>query len=56
MIKKVFSTFIIVALWLFASFWCFNHIDAWIGIGVFILGAYISAKQIFKTSKKTEEK
>lgn len=56
MINKIFSTFIIVALWLFASIWCFNHIDAWIGIGVFILGLYISAKQIFKPSKNKEEK
>jgi len=56
MINKIFSTFIIVALWLFASIWCFNHIDAWIGIGVFIFGLYISAIQIFKTIKNKEEK
>jgi hypothetical protein len=56
MINKIFLTFIVVALWIFASVWCFNHINAWIGIGVFILGIYISVKQIFKPSKKTEEK
>jgi RsiW-degrading membrane proteinase PrsW (M82 family) len=55
MINKTFLTIIIVGLWLFASFWCFNHINAWIGIGVFILGIYISAKQIFKTNKKSEQ-
>jgi hypothetical protein len=56
MINKIFSTFIIVALWLFASVWCFNHVDAWIGIGVFILGVYISVKQLEKPSKNKEEK
>lgn len=56
MTNKIFLTFIIVVLWIFASVWCFNHVNAWIGIAVFILGLYISAKQIFKPSKKTEEK
>jgi hypothetical protein len=55
MINKFFLTSMIVVLWIFASIWCFNHIDAWIGIGVFILGMYISAKQIFKIIKNTEK-
>ena len=48
-------TSIIVALWIFASFWCFNHINAWAGIGLFILGMYISAKKLFNNNKKSEE-
>lgn len=56
MVNKIFSISIIIGLWIFASFWCFNHVDAWIGIGAFILGMYISTKQIFKPSKNKEEK
>jgi hypothetical protein len=55
MVNKVFLTFIIVGLWLFASIWCFNHVNAWIGIGLFILGLYISAKKISKTIKNLEK-
>jgi RsiW-degrading membrane proteinase PrsW (M82 family) len=55
MINKIFLTFIVVALWIFASVWCFNHINAWIGIGLFILGTYISVKQLNKTSKNKEK-
>jgi len=55
MVNKIFMTFIIVVLWIFASIWCFNHINAWIGIGLFILGTYISTKQIFNNNKKSEE-
>ena len=55
MINKIFLTFIVVALWIFASVWCFNHINAWIGIGLFILGTYISLKQLNKTSKTKEK-
>lgn len=51
MINKIFLTSIIIVLWIFASIWCFNHIDVWIGIGVFIAGMYISAKQILKQLK-----
>jgi len=55
MINKIFMAFIIVLLWTFASAWCYNHINAWIGIGLFILGIYISAKQIYNNNKKSEE-
>jgi hypothetical protein len=51
MTNKIFLIFIIIIVWIFASIWCFNHINAWIGIGVFILGTYISIKQLEKTSK-----
>lgn len=56
MINKIFFYALIVAIWVYASLWCFNHINPWVGIGMVILGMYISTKQIFKSNKKTEEK
>jgi hypothetical protein len=56
MVNKVSLISLIGLLWIFASVWCFNHVDAWVGIGAFALGIYISAKQIFKNNKKSEEK
>lgn len=55
MINKIAGVTLLLFAWLFATFWCFNHINAWVGIGAFILGIYISAKQIFKTNKKSEQ-
>lgn len=51
-LNKLFLTVFAVLLYLFISTWVFNHIDAWVGIGVFILGIYISAKLIFKKQTK----
>ncbi len=45
--KIVITSFICV----FTTFWTFNHINAWVGIGIFVLGLYISAKLIFKNEK-----
>jgi hypothetical protein len=54
MTNKIFLVAIAVILWIYASFWCFNHIDAWFGIAVFILGTYISIKQLENNNKKSE--
>lgn len=43
----ILSTFI----YLYVTIWTFNHIDAWVGIGIFVLGIYISAKKLFKNKK-----
>lgn len=56
MINKIFLYTLIALIWVYASLWSFNHIDPWVGIGMVILGIYISTKQIFKSNKKTEEK
>ena len=50
-IDKITVTVLIVLLWMFISIWIFNHVDAWLGIGVFTLGIYISLKLIFKKLK-----
>lgn len=51
----MFVVFIMSSLWIYASIWSFNHINAWAGIGLFILGIYISANKIFNNNKKTKE-
>ena len=51
-INKLFLTVLAVFMYLFISVWTFNHIDAWVGIGVFVLGLFISAKLIFKKQTK----
>jgi len=52
MVDKFSRVAISIVLWIFVSFWSFNHIDAWVGIGIFVLGLYISAKLIFKNKKR----
>ena len=49
--NKLFLTVLAVFLYLFISVWSFNHIDAWVGICIFVLGIFISAKLIFKNKK-----
>ena len=51
MVDRFSKITILTVLWMFVSFWSFNHIDAWVGIGIFVLGLYISAKLIFKNKK-----
>jgi hypothetical protein len=50
-IEKFFLRIVSVPIYLYVTVWTFNHINAWVGIGVFVLGLYISAKLIFKTKK-----
>jgi hypothetical protein len=52
-IDKITVTTLVVLLWIFISIWIFNHVEAWFGIAVFVLGIYISLKLIFKKSKKS---
>lgn len=49
--NKLFGTVLAVLIYLYSTVWIFNHIDAWVGIGVFVLGLFISAKLIFKNKK-----
>lgn len=56
MVNRISLIFTISVLWTLASAWCFNHVDAYVGIGAFVLGIYISAKLIFKNNKKSEKK
>lgn len=48
---RVFFTVLGIAVYLFIINWAFNHIDPWVAMGLFIIGIYIAAKQIFKTIK-----
>ena len=50
-INKLFLILLCVAVYLYVTVLTFNHIDAWAGIGVFVLGLFISAKLIFKNFK-----
>jgi hypothetical protein len=50
-VNNIFLKVLVVFSFIFSSIWIFNHINAWVGIGVFVLGLYISAKLIFKTKK-----
>jgi hypothetical protein len=51
-VNKIFLTVLAIVGYLYTSIWSFNHINAWVGICVFVLGLYISAKLIFKNKKK----
>jgi hypothetical protein len=50
-INKLFIIILSVLFYVFVTIWTFNHIDAWVGIGIFVLGLFISAKQLFKNKK-----
>jgi len=51
MVNKFTKITLTTVFLIFTSIWSFNHIDAWLGIGIFIFGMYISAKLIFKNKK-----
>lgn len=48
MINKIAGISLLVAVFLFATIWTFNHINPWVAIGIFIVGIYIATKNIFK--------
>lgn len=48
MINKIAGISLLVAIFLFVTIWTFNHINPWVAIGIFIVGIYIAAKNIFK--------
>lgn len=54
-INKIFIVILSVLIYLYVTVWTFNHVDAWVAIGIFILGIYIASKQIFKNNKKEEK-
>lgn len=39
---------LISLMWTFVTFWIFNHIDAWAGIGFGVVGLIIAANKISK--------
>jgi hypothetical protein len=52
MVNKVAGVVLLLLGWLFVTFWVFNHIDAWAGIGFGVVGLIISANQINKKLNK----
>lgn len=50
-INKIFLNFICISIYIFIVNWTFNHIDAWVGIGIFVLGLFISTKLLFKNKQ-----
>lgn len=55
MINKITIVLLVIFIWIFATFWTFNHIDPWVSIGMFILGIYIIVKKLEKTTTKKEK-
>lgn len=51
MVNKVAGVILLVFGWVFVTFGIFNHINAWAGIAVGVLGLIISANQINKKLK-----
>jgi hypothetical protein len=52
MINKVAGVTLLLFGWVFATFWIFNHVDAWAGIGFGVVGLIIAANQINKKLNK----
>lgn len=50
-INGFFLKIVLAVIYLYMTIWIFNHVNAWVGIGVFVLGLYISAKLLFKIKK-----
>ena len=48
MVYKYALLVIGILAWLYASVYMFNHCNAWIGIGIFVVGLIISADRIYK--------
>ena len=55
MVNKVAGVMLLLFGWIFATFWIFNHIDAWAGIGFGVVGLIIAANQINKKSKQIKK-
>lgn len=54
---KYVNYLIIILMILFVSIWSFNHINAWIGIGIAFLTGYFLVSKLFNLSKEnTNEK
>jgi|LakMenEpi03Aug12_release.lakeMendotaPanAssembly.Ray.scaffolds.fasta_scaffold4375363_2 hypothetical protein len=55
MINKVAGVILLVLGWAFGAVWVFNHINAWAGIGLVVVGLVISANQINKKIKQIKK-
>jgi len=51
MINKIVVVLLLVFLGIYGTFWTFNHIDTWAGIGLGVILLTISANQINKKLK-----
>lgn len=51
MVNKVAGVLLLLFGWTFATFWIFNHINAWAGIGFGVGGLIITVNQISKKLK-----
>jgi hypothetical protein len=51
MVNKVVLVLLLLFGWLFVTFWIFNHVDAWAGIGFGVVGLTITANKISKKLK-----
>lgn len=49
---KVFVYAIALYISLYAAQWAFNHIDPWVGIGVYVIIAYLVVNFIYNKIKK----
>lgn len=48
MIKKIALYALLTFGWVYGSVYMFNHFNAWVGIGLFIIGLVIVADKIYK--------
>lgn len=52
MIYKYSAIVILIIAFIYGSFWTFNHIDAWLGIVVFIVGGVYLINQLLNLKNK----
>jgi hypothetical protein len=54
---KFFTKLLILFIFIYLCIWIYNHINAWAGIGVFIVGILLAANNLDKIlNKKDNEK
>ena len=53
---KFFTKILILFIFIYLCIWIYNHINAWAGIGVFIIGILLAANKIDNLNKKNNEK
>ena len=57
-INRVCIVMILAALYVFVANWIFNHVNAFLGIGLALLGAYLILSKVvttFQEESKNEE-
>ena len=49
------GSILLVVVWAFIAQWAFNHVNAWVGVGCYVIGAilalYFLIKSLIKLSK-----